>query len=80
MDLNNILRNKLLLQKNYNTQDIDTWPYFILEENIKIINDITEHEEKERKKQEDQQKSSMPNINPSSYMKNMNNITSKFKK
>jgi hypothetical protein len=37
--LNNLLRNKLVLQKNYHLQEsaIDSWPFWMLEENIKIV-------------------------------------------
>jgi hypothetical protein len=31
---------------------MDNWPYWMLEENIKIVNEITDEEEKERKKEE----------------------------
>jgi hypothetical protein len=79
-DWRSLLKNKLLLQKNYNTTDIDSWPFFELEENISIINEITDEEDKERKKQEDNQKTSTPNFNPNNYMKNIGNIANKFKK
>ena len=44
MPLTGILKNKLLLQKQYGTQEIsmDSWPYWMLEENIKIGNEIIE--------------------------------------
>lgn len=44
MPLTGILKNKLLLQKQYGTQEIsmDNWPYWMLEENIKIGNEIIE--------------------------------------
>lgn len=79
--LNSLLRNKLLLQKNYHLQEsaIDNWPFWMLEENIKIVNELTEEEEKQRKKEEDTQQKSMPNFNPSSYMNQMNSMSSKFK-
>ena len=51
----------------------------MLEENIKIINELTEEEEKQRKKQEESQQANMPNFNPSSYMNNMNSMANKFK-
>jgi len=79
--LNNLLKNKLLLQKNYHLQEssIDNWPFWMLEQNIKIVNELTEEEEKLQKKQEEQQNKSIPNFNPSSYMSQINNISSKFK-
>jgi hypothetical protein len=79
--LNNLLRNKLVLQKNYHLQEsaIDSWPFWMLEENIKIVNELTEEEEKQRKKQEDEQSKGMGNFNPSSYMSSMNGMASKFK-
>lgn len=44
MPLTGILKNKLLLQKQYGTQEVsmDNWPYWMLEENIKIGNEIIE--------------------------------------
>ena len=44
MPLTGILKNKLLLQKPYGTQELsmDNWPYWMLEENIKIGNEIIE--------------------------------------
>lgn len=76
-----LLKNKLLLQKNYHLQEsaIDQWPFWMLEENIKIVNDLTDEEEKHRKKQEEEQQKGTPNFNPSSYMNSMNNMASKFK-
>ena len=75
------MKNKLLLQKNYHLQEsaIDSWPYWMLEENIKIVNELTEEEEKQRKKQESEQEKSTPNFNPGSYMSQMNSMASKFK-
>ncbi len=44
MPLTDILKNKLLLQKKFGTQEIsmDKWPFWMLEENIKIGNQILE--------------------------------------
>jgi hypothetical protein len=77
--LSSLLKNKLLLQKNYHLQEvsIDSWPFWLLEENIKIVNELTEEEEKQRKKEESSQK--MPNFNPSSVMNNMSSMANKFK-
>lgn len=79
--LTSLLKSKLLLQKNYHLQEsaIDCWPFWMLEENIKIVNELTEEEDKHRKKQEEDQQKGMPNFNPSSYMNSMNSMTSKFK-
>jgi hypothetical protein len=57
---------------------MDEWPYWMLEENINIVNEILEDEEKQRKTDEDQQKSSMPNMDTGSMMKNMTNSMPKF--
>ncbi len=48
---------------------MDKWPFWMFEENIKIVNEIVSEEEKSRKKEEDQQKTSMPDTN--SMMKSM---------
>jgi hypothetical protein len=77
--LNSLLKNKLLLQKNYHLQEfaIDSWPYWMLEENIKIVNELTEEEEKQRKKEDSSSKT--PNFNPSSMMNSMSSMANKFK-
>ena len=82
MPFQNILKNKLQLfkQLHITETDINEWPFYVLEENIKLINEMNEEENKEKKKQEDGQKSSMPNFNPSSYMKGLGGIGNKFKK
>jgi hypothetical protein len=79
--LNNLLKNKLILQKNYHLQEqsIDNWPFWMFEENIKIVNELTDEEEKQKKKQDDDQQKNTPNFNPSSYMNSMNSMSSKFK-
>lgn len=78
--LTSLFKNKILLQKNSNLQEIsiDNWPYWQLEENIKIVNELAEEEEKQKKKEEEEQSAS--NFNPSSYINNMNAMTNKFKK
>ena len=47
MPLKHILKNKLLLQKHFHTQEVsmDEWPYWMFEENINIVNEIIEDEE-----------------------------------
>jgi len=56
---------------------MDEWPFWLLEENIRIVNELNEEEEKRQKKDDGQQK--MPNFNPSSYMNSVSNMTNKFK-
>jgi hypothetical protein len=51
----------------------------MLEENIKIVNEITDEEEKEKKKQEKEQKTPGMNFNPNSMMSSMSSMASKFK-
>lgn len=58
---------------------IDEWPFWMFEENISIVNELTEEEEKQRKKEEEKQQMSTPNFNPGSYLRDMNNMTNKFK-
>ena len=80
--LTSLLRNKLLLQKNYHLQEvsIDNWPFWMLEENIKIVNELIEDEEKQKRKDEESQQKTMPNFNPSSYMNSVNSMAGKFNK
>jgi hypothetical protein len=81
MPLRALLKNKLLLQKHYHVNEfsMDNWPFWMLEENVSIINDITDEEENQRKKDEDQQNKSMPNFNPGSYMSQMSSMANNFK-
>jgi hypothetical protein len=71
MPLTHILKNKLLLQKHWRLQEsaIDMWPFFLLEENIKLVNELAEEEDNSRKKQEGEQSKGMPNYD--GMMKNM---------
>jgi hypothetical protein len=71
MPLTHILKNKLLLQKHWHLQEssIDMWPFFLLEENVKLVNELTEEEDSNRKKQEGEQSKGMPNYD--NVMKNM---------
>ena len=75
MPLKHILKNKLLLQKHFHTQEaaMDEWPFWMLEENIKLVNEILEEEDKNQKREEDGQRSSMPDTN--SMMKNAQSMT-----
>lgn len=82
MPLKHILKNKLILQKNFNLQEysIDRWPFWMFEENIKLVNEITEEEEKNRKTQEGDQQSNMGNFDTNSIMKNAQNMTKNIPK
>jgi hypothetical protein len=75
MPLKHILKNKLLLQKHFHTQEsaMDLWPFWMLEENIKLVNEILEEEEKKERSSEDSQRGSMPDTN--SMMKSAQNMT-----
>jgi hypothetical protein len=81
MPLRSLLKNKILLYKNYHIGDdtIDEWAFWMFEENISIINELTEEENKGRKSEQDEQMKAMGNMNPSSYMKSMSNMGSKFR-
>jgi hypothetical protein len=70
MPLKPLLKNKLLIQKHWHVHEssIDDWPFWMLEENIKIINELNEEEEQQRKKDEDQQQKGVPNFNPNKLM------------
>lgn len=82
MPLTFILKNKLLLQKNFHLQEesINKWPYWLFEENIKIVNEIIEEENKEHEKQQEKQQTSTPNFDSNQMMRNMNNMTSNMPK
>ena len=77
MPLKHILKNKLLLQKHFHTQEeaMDKWPFWMFEENIKLVNEISEEEEKNRKTQEEGQNNSMGNFDTNSVMKSASNMT-----
>ncbi len=77
MPLKHILKNKLLLQKHFNTQEdaMDIWPFWMFEENIKLVNEINEEEESQRKKEEEKQQKSMPNFDANSMMKSATNFS-----
>ena len=80
MPLKHLLKNKLLLQKHFHTQEwaMDNWPFWMFEENIKLVNEIIEDEDKQRKQDADSQKSSMPDT--SSMMKNASSMTNNLPK
>lgn len=77
--------NKLLILKNYTgfcEADLDAQPYFLFEQYIKLINQLTEKENKDRETSEKEQ-AKQNSFNPSSMMKGMGNFSSmmnKFKK
>ena len=82
MPLKHILKNKLLLQKHFHTQEyaMDEWPFWMFEENIKLVNEIVEEEDSSRKKQEQEQQKGMPNFDANSMMKIASNISSNIPK
>ena len=55
---------------------MDSWPFWMFEENIKLVNEIIEDEEKQRKDQEGEQNPNMPDTN--SLMRNMSSNMPKF--
>lgn len=65
---------------HHNEQSMNDWAFWEFEQNIKNANSIIEEREKSRKKEEDTQKSQMPNMNPSSYTSGMSGMMNKFKK
>ena len=82
MPLKHILKNKLLLQKHFHTQEsaMDEWPFWMFEENIKLVNEIVEEEENSRKKQEQEQQKGMPNFDANSMMRNATNMSNSIPK
>lgn len=82
MPLKHILKNKLLLQKHFHTQEaaMDEWPFWMFEENIKMVNEIIEEEESSRKKQESDQQKGMPNFDPGSMMRNASSMANSIPK
>lgn len=63
-----------MLQKNFHLSEIsmDSWPYWMFEENIKLVNEIIEEEDRNSKNEEDGM--SMPNTGD--IMKNASSMTS----
>jgi hypothetical protein len=82
MPLKHILKNKLLLQKHFHTQEyaMDEWPFWMFEENIKLVNEIVEEEDSSRKKQEQDQQKGMPNFDANSMMRNASNMSNSLPK
>lgn len=59
---------------------MDHWPFWMFEENIKLVNQLIEEEERQKKIEEDKQKTNMPNMNTSSMMSGMSSMANKFKR
>lgn len=59
---------------------MDSWPFWMFEENIKLVNQLIEEEERQRKTEEEKQKTNMPNMNTSSMMSGMSSMANKFKR
>ena len=76
MPLTHILKNKLLLQKEFNTQErsMDKWAYWMFEENIKISNSIIEETKETNKGGEES-----PTNNADSVIKNAQKAMSNIK-
>ena len=58
-------------------RDANDLPFWQFEEVVKIVNELTDEENKDREKQE---KGQQNNINPSSYMRDFSSMANKFKK
>jgi hypothetical protein len=52
----------------------------MFEENIKLVNEIIEEEEKDRKKQEQDQSKGMPNFDAGSMMRSASNFSANIPK
>jgi len=59
---------------------MDNWPFWLFEENVKLVNEIIEEEETNRKKDEEGQQKSMGNFDANSMMKNASNMTNNIPK
>ena len=64
-----------MLQKHFHTQEVsmDDWPFWMFEENIKLVNEIVEEEDKQRKKDDGEQQKGMPDTG--SMMKSAQSMT-----
>lgn len=79
MPLTDLLKIKILIQRDdahINEGVIDEWPFYILEENIKIITELNEERRKAEEKQsaEQQQSYNLPKYDSNSMMNNVNNM------
>lgn len=82
MPLRNLLKSKILISKHYHVTDkcILDWAFWLFEEEIKIINEISAEEAKEQKKQEEAQKKSNPSMKSTpNYLKGFGKGGKKFK-
>ena len=52
---------------------MNSWPFWMFEENVKLVNEIIEEEETNRKKGEEEQSQGIPDTN--SMMKSASNMT-----
>lgn len=59
---------------------MDEWPFWMFEENIKLVNEIIEEEDSEKKKQEGEQSKGMPNFDANSMMKNASSFSNNIPK
>lgn len=59
---------------------MDMWPYWMFEENIKLVNEIIEEENKQQEKQQEKQQDSTPNFDSNQMMRNMNSMTNNIPK
>jgi len=57
---------------------MDNWPFWMFEENVKLVNEIIEEEDTNRKKQESEQ-GSLGNFDTNSMIKNASNMTNNIK-
>lgn len=59
---------------------MDMWPYWMFEENIKLVNEIIEDENKDQERQQESQQDSTPNFDSNQMMRNMNSMTNNIPK
>ena len=59
---------------------MDDWPFWMFEENVKLVNEIIEEEESSRKKQESEQQKGMPNFDANSRMRNASSMANSIPK
>lgn len=82
MPLKHILKNKLRLQKAFNLQEfsIDNWPYWMFEENIKLVNEIQEEDKSPGEGSSGNRQQNNQNFDTKSMMDNMRNMTKNMPK
>ena len=73
IDLENLVRNKLYICKEYHIQpsEIDRMMYFDYETMLEEIKQIQTNQEKENEKQQEQYDKMQSSMNPGSMMRNM---------